>query len=414
MTELIATEYLTDLLPEHITDSTYFKNWRALFPTETTFLFYNNAIIPNLDINSQTDFDNIVDTDYILGFSAKTRIEIFGKLEDYWNNNPNSAPIRLPKPDKSCFGNQIRDLFTKKSDMVLVSCMVNGYTELFEYMYKKECANAVFDPSYNDIHVPSINVKYLPSFCTSWLLYHAVVNGQTEMVKRCIEIGMEVTSSLIRPIIKSNNIEILHILFEANSELVNMSHTQIYFCEDAPIEMFRVFLDYYVNKSGKDPIKLTLMAIKNLENFKELVLNYDICNKQNFSKSTICEWFVECIKNSVNIETVLFIEEHFNTTMKEIKKISESKYFEYLNINYICDNVILNDNLELYNHMHQSGFSVDYQLLYLVIKERCIRITPGLVKKHIEQSYALESHSEESDAEETDTKGTDSKETDTN
>jgi hypothetical protein len=154
-------------------------------------------------------------------------------------------------------------------------------------------------------------------------------------------------------------------------------------------------LDYYVNKFGKDPINLTLLAVKKLENFKELVLNYDICNKQNFSKSTICEWFVECIKNSVNIETVLFIEQHFNTTMKEIKKISESKYFGYLNINYICDNVILNDNLELYNHMRQSGFRVDDRILYLVVRERCIKITPGLVKKHIAEGYHAENHDSE-------------------
>jgi hypothetical protein len=395
MTELLTTEYLTDLLPDHITDSTYFQNWRALFPTETIFLFYSNYIIPNLDIKSQTDFDNIVNADYILGFNTKTRVEILGKLEDYWNNDPNSAPIRLPEPDKSCFGNQIRDLFTKKGEMILVSCMVNGYIELFEYMYKKECENAVLDPSYNAIHVPSINAKYLPSFNTSWLLYHAVSSGQTEMVKRCIEVGLEITSCLVRPIIQGNNIEILHILFEAKPDLINLGHTEIYFCEEASIEMFRVFLDYYINKSGKDPVKLTLLAVKKLDKLKELMFNYDICNIKNLSKLYICELFMECIKNSVNIETVLFIEEHFSTTLKEIKTKPESEYFGYLNINYICDNVIINDNLELYNHMRQSGFRVDDRILYLVVRERCIKITPGLVKKHIAEGYHAENHDSE-------------------
>jgi hypothetical protein len=185
-------------------------------------------------------------------------------------------------------------------------------------------------------------------------------------------------------------------LFEAKPDLINMGHTEIYFCEEAPIELFRVFLDYYINKSGKDPVRLTLLAVKKIDKLKELMLTYDICNIKNLSKLYICELFMECIINSVNIETVLFIEQHFNTTLKEIKTKPESECFGYLNLNYICDNVILNDNLELYNHMRQSGFQVDDHVLHVVVRERCIKITPGLVKKHIAEGYHAENYDAES------------------
>ena len=132
------TEYAIDSLPDHIITSTHFANWRTLFPDETTFLFNSSAMIENFNIHSQTDLDKIINADCVLGFTATHRIQILKNIEEYWLYNPNSAPILLPEKDKSFFANQVRSLIKKDHENALVTCMVNGYTELFDYIYERD------------------------------------------------------------------------------------------------------------------------------------------------------------------------------------------------------------------------------------------------------------------------------------
>jgi hypothetical protein len=90
---------------------------------------------------------------------------------------------------------------------------------------------------------------------------------------------------------------------------------------------------------------------------------------------------------SVDQEAVVFIEHHFETTIKEFKEYYNSNHSKH---NYISSNVLCNDNLELYNYLYNNGFKVDNETLNHVIKYRNRKITPGLVRKHIAEQEQWE------------------------
>ena len=371
-TSPLFSEYLISELPEHITESTHFTNWRNLFPNEPIFTIETSIYISTLEINSQEDLDKIINSDYVLGFNKKARMNIFKNLEIYWNENSNSAPITLPEKDKSFFANQIRTFITESSiEMIFISCIIHGYIELFDYIYEKE----------------NININRNNTFNMYSLLYYAVLNENIEMIKRGLEIGLTITGSLLIPALKTGNTEIYQLLFDNKNVLDYRGELDI--CEHASPEVFKLFMDSYVNKYEKDPAKLVVYTVKNLVNMKELVLNYDMTTVNKIGNSFIYDLFDECIIHSTNIEVVLFIEEQFKVTIKEFKEYYNRQYSKHYSISI---NVIWNDNYELYNYLYSNGVLVDNVILQTVVRMRHHRITPGLVKKHLREQYEREQY----------------------
>ena len=363
---IIGSPHQISELPTHILESTQFLTWKNLFPEETEYCIKDAIFVKDLSIQSQEDFDKIIEADYEFGFNQNARVEIFKNMEYYWNENPNSAPILLPNEGYSIFVDQVRILFKEIDEMAVVSCMKHGYIELFNYIYDREKGNMNRDKIFN----------------AYTLLHYAFLNGQIEMIKRGIEIGLEVKDVFIKSAIDSGDVELFKLLFENNVEIRHYGIIDA--CQYAPPEMFKIFLDYYIHKLGNNPSNLLLYTVKNIENLTELVLNNDLMLAKSWGKKFACELLDECIIHSVDLETVLFIEKHFEITVKEFKEyynISYSKHY------YITTNILWNDNYELYNYLYSNGFKVDNEILRYVTKNRKLRITPALIKKHINEGF---------------------------
>lgn len=363
---IIGIPYNINLLPTHIIESTQFKCWQNLFPEETEYVIKESIFVKDLIIRSQEDLDRIIEADCVLGFNQAARIEILKNIEYFWNEDPNSAPIKLPEEGYSIFADQVRVLFKEVNEMASVSCMKKGYIELFNYIYEREKGNINRDKTFN----------------TYALLHYAFLNGHIEMIQRGIEIGLPITDILIKPAIDSGNIEVFKLLFVTNYEIRYGGIVSM--CEYAPLEMFKIFLDYYINKLGNNPSNLVLYAVKNIVNLKELVLNNDMMMAKSWGKKFACELLDECIVHSVDLEVVLFIEQNFDVTIKEFKEYYNRSYSKHYFINL---NVVYNDNYELYNYLYTNGFKVDNEILNNVTKYRRHRITPALIKKHISEGF---------------------------
>jgi hypothetical protein len=366
---IIGRSYHINELPKHIIESSQFETWKNLFQEETEFCIKDRIFVRDLTIMSQEDFNRIIEADYELDFNQDTRKEILRNMEMYWKEDPNSAPIHLPKEDYSFFANQVIILFKEIDELALVTCMKKGYIELFNYIYDRENGNINRDKTFN----------------TYALLHYAFVNGRVEMIKRGIEIGLKVKDIFIKSAIESGDVEVFKLLFENELEINFNGLSDV--CKYATPEMFKIFLDYYINKLRSQPSNLLLHAVKNTANLKEIVLNNDILLSKFWGKKFAYELLDECIMYSVEKEAVVFIEHHFETTIKEFKHYYNNNHAKH---HYISSNVLCNDNLELYNYLYSNGFKVDNETLTYVIKHRNCRITPGLVRKHIAEEEQWE------------------------
>ena len=54
-------------------------------------------------------------------------------INTFWNENPNSAPVRLPDKSTTWFGLQIRELLSTPSFNIIMNCMKLNYVELFKF-----------------------------------------------------------------------------------------------------------------------------------------------------------------------------------------------------------------------------------------------------------------------------------------
>ena len=358
---IIGRPYHINELPKHITESTHFETWQNLLTGEQYFYIKDELFVQDLTIRSQADFDRIIEADCVFGFNQDARKEILKNMDKYWNEDPNSSPIQLPKEDYSFFTNQVLILFKEVDEMALVTCMKKGYIELFNYIYEREDSNNR-DKTFN---------AYA-------LIHYAFRNGRIEMIKRGIEIGLQVKDIFIKSAIDSGDVEVFKLLFENELEINFNGLSDV--CKYATPKMFKIFLDYYINKLRSQPSNLLLHAVKNTANFKELVLNNDILLSKFWGKKFAYELLDECIMYSVDKEAVVFIEHHFETKIKEFKHYYNNNHSKH---HYISTNVLSNDNLELYNYLYKKGFKVDNEILSHVIKYRNRRITPGLVRKNI-------------------------------
>ena len=364
-------------LPEHYLESTQFKSWTDLFPEEPEFHIPDHLYIEDFAVRSQSDLDKIIEAECAYGFTPKAHKIIFRNTERYWSEDPNSSPFRLPQEGKSWFGDQLIALFTESLSTINIQCMKRNHVTLFEYIVERD-GNHLLNGT--------------GGFSVFSVLYYAVCNNSIEIFKRGIEMGCIISDDLFKPSIKKNNFEIMNMLFERNIQIDK--NTEKEFCEKASPKMFELFLENYVNRYKKVPTDLLRLSLYKFEICQQIV--------KRVQPSTVGRDFVfELLKiftiESINIEVVRLIEDHFGANMKDF--IEANKEFKYRSSNFIGQEIIIKDNLDLYLHLYDSGFWItehtyDTSKYYL-----CKNITPGIIRKHLNiNNEILRSKKAEQDA----------------
>ena len=343
-------DYPIESIPSHIIASQHFKDLLEIYPGETVFPFYNTSFSPSLEIHSQSDIDLIMESEYTFMFSHDARVEILRNIYKYWMEDPNSASIELPERDYSWFSNQILTLFEDRDSILVMTCMKMNYVELFDFILERDGLIAIENTSIYS------------------LLYYAVYNGHVEILRRGIEVGCDLSIELIDIAVKMDNLEICKILIENGQTATNK--TGKIAAEYASPELFCMILDKFGYIVGKD---LLIPALNNLDNLKELVLNRKIRLESNDSSL-----LKEALAGAKDLDVINFIEEHFKLTWDDILRIS----------NFIPESVIKKDNLKLYNYLRSKGFYVRELLITSAIHNKCMNITPGLIRKHNNEECA--------------------------
>lgn len=340
-------DYPIESIPRHIIESNHFKDLLEIYPGETVFPFYNTSFSSTLEIHSQADIDLIMESEYRFMFSHDSRVEILRNIYKYWMEDPNSSSIELPEDNYSWFANQVLSLFEDRDSAIIMTCMKMNYVELFDFIIERDGLIAIEDASRLSIYS---------------LLYYAVYNGNVEILRRGIEVGCELSIDLIDIAVKMDNLEIVTILIE--NGLTPTNKTGKIAAEHASPELFCMILDKFVFIVNKD---LLIPALNNLDNLKELVLNRKI--RLDSMDSSLLR---EALAGSKDLDVINFIEEQFKLTWDDILKISK----------FIPESVIKNDNLKLYNYLRTKGFYVRESLITSAIHNKCMNITPGLIRKH--------------------------------
>jgi hypothetical protein len=346
-------------LPDPILKSSYFSNWRALFPDDTTIDIFDDVFISNFEICSQDDFDRIIRSDCYFGFDKSDYITIFRNLVRFWKEDANSSCFTLCKKNVSHLSNQIITLFTERRASLLITVMKLNQIELFDYIVETY-GNEILQSGFSLLGYP--------------VLYFAVVNNHIEIFRHGIAKGLIVTDELLVPALENNNLEIARIVLERVSVICCRSKSSA--CKLASPEMFRLFLEFY-----KDNLEdLLQYALHNFDNFKALLLLTG-----TKSRDVALKLLTYCTITSIDIRVVLLIEDHFNVTMRDLITENERCGFQYMNYDSIQVNIFADDNLDLYNHLFNSGFIVSEVSFSFSVHYLCRRITPGLVRKHIRE-----------------------------
>jgi hypothetical protein len=188
--------------------------------------------------------------------------------------------------------------------------------------------------------------------------------------------GCIISDDLFKPAIKKNNFEIMNIMFDKNIQI--NKNTEKEFCEKASPEMFELFLENYVNRYKKMPTDLLRLSLYKLEICQQIVKRIDV---STLSKDYVFELLRIFAIESINIEVVRLIELHFGVTMKDF--IKANKEFKYRSSNFIPQEIIIKDNLDLYLHLYGSGFWISNDMYETAKYYLCKNITPGLIRKHL-------------------------------
>jgi hypothetical protein len=349
-----STTHTCVYLPDHIIKSSHYTNWRALFPDDTNIDIPDDVFVSNFDIISQRDFDRIIRADCYFGFDKNVYTTIFRKLNRYWKENPNSSPFTLCRKNVSHLANQIITLFTERRSTLLITVMKLNQIELFDYIVERDGVEILQD---------GFSILGFP------VLYYAVVNNHVEILRHGIDKGLIVTDVLLEPALENGNLEIARVIFERVNKISARSKCAA--CKSASPDMFRLFLEFY-----KDNLEdLLQYALHNFDNFIELLLLTG-----TKSREIALKLLTYCTVTSIDIRVVLFIEDYFKVTMRELIIGGDR-----INYSSIQTNIIVDDNLDLYMHLYNSGFTVGEESFCLSVHYLCKMITPGLVRKHIKE-----------------------------
>jgi len=342
-------DYPVATLPEHIVSSSHFKDWLEIFPEETIFPLYNNLFVENLEINCQADFDRIIHTEYVFMFTHDIRIQILKNMYLYWSTNPNSSPITLPNKDKSWFSGQVVTLLSERDSTVAMTCFKRNYVELFDYILERDGLAQVDNGGLYSLYS---------------LPYYGVMNNHIEIVRRGFEVGCSASMDLFDVAIQKKNLEMFKLLIEFNAEYTKK--TLIIAAKLGLPEMYEHFLKESRKMNKLD--EYVYATLNNLDNLKHLLLGN---NNIPFTGNQLLK---ECVINAHDLETIKFLEKHYEISMQQIR----------IENDYLCINeaVIKKDDYELYMHLRNNGYEVAESSIVTVMYNKNIRITPGLIKSH--------------------------------
>ena len=356
MTEIKMIDYPVATLPDHITKSGHFKEWREMFPDETVFPFLNNQFVETLEIHCQADFDRIIDADYLFRFTRSTRIEILKRMYTYWSEDPNSAPMTLPIKDKSWFSGQVLTLFSERETTIAMACFKRNYVELFDYLLERDGLEPHDYGMYNVFSLP----------------YYGVMNNHIEIVRRGLEVGCKTSMDLFDVAIDKKNLEMFNLLVEF--EVYYTPKTVIIAAKIGLPEMY----EYFLRKSENKPIfpQFVLATLYNLDNLKYLLLTSGIVSDYiSVNGANGVKLLKECLLTVRSLETIQFLEKHYDTSIQQIR-IEAGGYL------YIDDAIIKKGDYELYMYLRNNGFETSPHSAAIALENKCNSISPGLLKKH--------------------------------
>jgi hypothetical protein len=356
---ILGKRFQIDDLPDHYKESTHIKDWKDLSPDEPTIYIPENAYIDDFAIQSHTDIEKILLADCMYGFHTKTYKEIFANIDEFWLENPDSMMITVPNKNQSWLARQIVVLLTEQRSNILMDCMKTNLVELFDYF----------------VEINGMNPAQLTAPMNIFpLLWYAVVNRNAEILIHGIKIGLPFTEELVRAAMKPTHTEIFKILLDNN--IVITYSGEKYICEHAPPEIFSLFMDKYVSEK-KDPAKLLKHSMRNTKNFEELILNRDVSSAKEIDITEIYEIYYDSIVYSSDVKVLKMIEEYFQITNAEFQR----EYAHGLNV--IEYRVLHEDNYDLFVYLIECGYEVRREHYDISVRKRCMKITPGFVKKYL-------------------------------
>jgi len=353
-TAILGKQFRIDDLPIHYKESAHLKNVKELFPDETTINILDHIYVENFRIQSNSDITKILLSDCMYGFHTKVYKYIFMSIDEFWLENPNSRMIEIPNKEQSWLAKQIVVLLTEEKRNVMLACMRMNLIELFDYIIVRD----------------NIDTEKLETP----LLYYAAYNRNMEILIHGIDLKIPFTEDILRPVINNNDVVMFRMLLDKNISIHRRGEENI--CENASLEIFVIFLEKYISEK-KDPANLLDYSIKNVKNFEELVLRRDISSAKNKKKEEIYDLYDECILRATDVKVLHLIEEYFEITNATFQR-------EYpLVIRKIEQTVLYEDNYDLFVYLMECGYHVNRDHYNLSVRNRCMKITPGFVKKYL-------------------------------
>lgn len=358
--------YPISILPIWITTSNHFKDYVELYPEETIFYCADDlmADAASISVESYDDIDRIIRADFKLGYSEETYIEIFKNVNEFWSENPNSAPVRLPEKETSWLGKQIRELLESEDRALIMNCMKLNYVELFKYKVQTDKHAIENAQSYSSVY----NV-----------LYYAVANNHIEILEAGLKAGcIFYMGSLLKISYEKKSLPITKLLFQyANSNYNVRFDTLNYAAENGTTEQLIYTIEWIKTNSQINNIQFDLKsAIKNIENFKYLFEN------NYFVILMPLELLEHAVVRGLSVENIKMIE---NLTGVSVKNIDiKNGYYRAPTDSFIFKGAILNNNIQLYNYLRENGFRITEEVLDYFDK-RPLNFSKGLIKSHIKE-----------------------------
>jgi len=359
-------DYPIETLPAWIISSRQFKEFKEMYPEEITFpcldIYMNNAI--SIEINSYDDIDRIIGADFNFGYSEETNIQIFANVDKFYNENPNSAPVRLPNKNNTWLGMQIRELLETNERALIMNCMKLNYVELFKWKVQSN-ETAIADAQ---------------NYCSVFsLLYYAVVNNNIEILQAGIDAGCSVkTAHLLTTSFENQCLESTKIILSAN-KLFIVSSTLEELAAKGSLEQLIYVIEWIKREKPTQEIKFNLTyALRNPKNLTYLFENnyFEIENPLNtLLHSILLGLPLENIQTFERL-TGARVRDLSNENLDNIARKNTDVY------DILFNATIKKNNIELYNYLRENGFKVTATTVAYAKNERQTNFSVGLINHH--------------------------------
>ena len=362
MSEFNATnelvEHQVDSLPDFITESDHFKDWRDLFPEETVFTFLKSKMVLTLNIESKEDFQRLFEADAMFHFRPIVKKQILKNMYEFWLDNPESSQLEMPIKDFSHFGNQVKALFSDSDSILPVRCFQSNYLELFEYLLERDGLHRLDSGRFPDYTLP----------------YYGVTNNHVEIVKRGIEAGLSISKDVFDAAIKQKNLEMFNLLREHKVKFT--AKTLEVAAKLGLPEMYEYFLRCSINN---DMFKnYVFNTIHNKDNLRYLLFN----SGADMSSINGTELLEECISETCGAEIVEMVNAYF-TKKDDTKTLLDTMCQFRPGSRHIKKQVVYNDDLELFVYLQGKGFLISEHLIDYAIEIKTRKLTPGFLKRQL-------------------------------